>query len=153
MAIDQNFDQLHSSTELSSDDDGSRTYSATADQEVLTIGETARESGTTPRALRLYESKGLLSPRRQGSVRFYGRADRERLAQVLKAKALGFTLVEIRQMLGSEPAEFGALSITRRQCFDQIKLLEQRKREIETALIELRRTYSSLYARIASGAV
>ena len=94
----------------------------------------ARESGATPRALRLYESKGLLSPRRQGAARLYGRADRGRLALVLKAKALGFTLVEIRQMLGVEPGEFGALSITRRQCFDQIRLLEQRKREIETAL-------------------
>jgi len=71
---------------------------------------------------------------------------------VLKAKGLGFTLAEIRQMLGSEQGEFGTLSITRRQCFDQIEMLEQRKREIETALGELRRTYSSFYARIASGA-
>jgi len=55
-------------------------------------------------------------------------------------------------MLGSEPGEFGALSITRRQCFDQIRMLEQRKREIDTALAELRRTYSSFYARVASGA-
>ena len=109
----------------------------------------ARESGATPRALRLYESKGLLSPQRQSAARLYDRADRGRLAQVLKAKGLGFTLVEIRQMLGAEPGE---LSITRRQCFDQIRMLEQRKREIDTALAELRRTYSSFYARIASGA-
>jgi hypothetical protein len=39
------------------------------------------------------------------------------------------------------------LSISRRQCFEQIRLLEQRKREIESALTELRRTYSSFYAR------
>jgi DNA-binding transcriptional MerR regulator len=153
VAIDQNLDHLHSSTEPSSDEgDGSRAYPATGDQEFLTIGEMSRESGATPRALRLYESKGLLSPRRQGATRLYGRADRGRLAQVLKAKGLGFTLAEIRQMLGSEQGEFGTLSITRRQCFDQIEMLEQRKREIETALGELRRTYSSFYARIASGA-
>ena len=72
---------------------------------------------------------------------------------VLKAKRLGFTLGEIRQMLDAELGEFGALRITRRQCFDQIKLLESRKREIEAALVELRRTYSSFYARIAPGSV
>ena len=112
----------------------------------------AGETGTTPRALRFYEAKGLLSPKRQGKVRLYGREERERLALVLKAKRLGFTLAEIRQMLDHEQAEFGTLSISRRQCFDQIKLLEERKREIEAALAELRRTYSSFYARIASGA-
>jgi DNA-binding transcriptional MerR regulator len=105
------------------------------------------------RALRFYESKGLLSPRRHGAARFYGSLERERLAMVLKAKRLGFTLGEIRQMLGSEQGEFGVLHVTRRQCFDQIKLLESRKREIEAALVELRRTYSSFYARIAPGSV
>jgi DNA-binding transcriptional MerR regulator len=153
LATDQSLDALYSSTGLiSADEDGSETYSATVAEEFLTISEMARESGATPRALRFYESKGLLSPRRQGALRLYGRADRERLALVLRAKGLGFTLVEIRQMLDCEQPGFAALSITRRQCFDQIKLLERRKREIETALAELRRTYSSFYARIATGA-
>ena len=112
----------------------------------------AREFGTTPRALRFYEDKGLLSPHRQGAARLYGGAERERLVLVIKAKRLGFTLAEIRQMLAepAEPTQSRALSISRRQCFDQIRHLEQRKREIETALAELRRTYSSFYARIAS---
>ena len=55
--------------------------------------------------------------------------------------------------MASDPsAGSEALSISRRQCFDQIKHLEQRKREIEAALAELRRTYSSFYARLARGA-
>ena len=92
----------------------------------------------------------MISPERQGAARLYGPAERERLTLVLKAKRLGFTLVEIREML-AEPAEPAAsLAISRRQCFDQIKLLEQRKRDIEMALAELRRTYSSFYARIAA---
>ena len=69
-----------------------------------------------------------------------------------EAKRLGFTLGEIRQMLDDMRAEFGALSISRSQCFDQIRLLEQREREIESALAELRRTYSSFYARVAGNA-
>jgi DNA-binding transcriptional MerR regulator len=151
--MDQNLDQLHSSIGLSAGDGELPTYPNTAKQDFLTVGEMACESGATPRAFRLYENKGLLSPRRQGSARLYGPADRRRLALVLKAKGLGFTLAEIRQMLGDEQPGFAALSITRRQCFDQIKLLEQRKPEIETALAELRRTYSSFYARIASSVV
>ena len=102
-------------------------YPDTAGHELLTIGEMAREFGTTPRALRFYESKGLLSPQRQGAARLYGRAERERLALVLKAKRLGFTLGEIRQMLGAERRRVRRLTISRRQCFDQIKLLEAAK--------------------------
>lgn len=120
----------------------------------LTIGEMAQTFGMTPRALRFYEDKGLLSPRRVGAARLYSPADRERLALVLKAKGLGFTLGEIRQIL-AEPDDAtasGALSISRRQCFEQIKHLEHRKREIEAALAELRRTYSSFYARTLEAA-
>jgi DNA-binding transcriptional MerR regulator len=150
VALVENLEALHSSMDMSPV--GER-YPITVRQELMAIGEMARESGTTPRTLRFYEGKGLLSPQRRGAARLYGRIERERLALVLKAKGLGFTLGEIRQMLGAEQAEFGALSISRRQCFDQIKLLEARKREIETALAELRRTYSSFYARIAASAV
>jgi DNA-binding transcriptional MerR regulator len=149
--MDEPFDEPLSRS-LSNRDLWPTAYPATADRDVLTIGEMAREFGTTPRALRFYEDKGLLSPHRQGTARLYGRAEREQLALVIKAKNLGFTLAEIRQMLAepAEPAQARALSISRRQCFDQIRHLEQRKREIETALAELRRTYSSIYARIAS---
>ena len=145
--MDRELEGPFSGLEPFSAEDGPTTPSGPND---LTIGEMSRAFGLTPRALRFYENKGLLSPRRDGVARLYGRADRERLPLVLKAKRLGFTLGEIRQMLASpgEPAEAGALNISRRQCFDQIKLLEHRKREIETALADLRRTYSSFYARI-----
>ena len=66
-----------------------------------------------------------------------------------RCPARGFTLTEIRQMLSAQTAD-GALDISRRQCVDQIELLEQRKRDIETALAELRRTYSALYVRLAT---
>jgi DNA-binding transcriptional MerR regulator len=121
---------------------------------VLTIGETARAFGITQRTLRFYEGKGLLAPRREGSARLYDLSERQRLGSILKAKSLGFTLCEIRQMLpaSSKLEEAGDLGISRRQCFEQIKLLEQRKRELEVALAELRRTYSSFYARMVYAA-
>ena len=112
------------------------------------IVQVARDFGITPRALRFYESKGLLCPRRNGPARLYDRHQRQRLAVILKAKTLGFTLGEIRQMLAADGTEPGALGITRRQCVEQIRLLEARKREIEAALAELRRIYSSVYVRL-----
>jgi DNA-binding transcriptional MerR regulator len=122
-------------------------------RELLTISEVEREFGLTQRALRFYEAKGLLSPQRAGSVRLYSRTERARLAQIVRAKRLGFTLCEIRQMLdeSSASAGEGTLSMSRRQCFEQIKHLEQRKREIEAALAELRTIYSSFYVRLAAG--
>lgn len=130
-------------------------FAVSGGREFLTIGEMQREFGLTQRALRFYEAKGLLSPQRAGTGRLYGRAERTRLAQILRAKRLGFTLCEIRQMLDASgpPAGANLLSISRRQCFEQIKLLEQRKREIEAALGELRHTYSSFYARLVNGTV
>jgi DNA-binding transcriptional MerR regulator len=132
--------------------DGQEPSSHSSERTELTIGETAQAFGITRRTLRFYEGKGLLTPRREGSARFYDLTERERLASILKAKALGFTLCEIRQMLPSspQPEEAGVLSISRRQCFEQIKLLERRKREIEEALAELRRTYTSFYVRMVN---
>lgn len=147
--MDWEVDALFAYLESNSAEDASPTPAA--GEYESTIGETARLFGLTERALRFYEAKGLLAPRRNGAVRFYGQLDRDRLAAILKAKHLGFTLTEIRQMLAApEPGEGSALNISRRQCFEQIKLLEQRKREIENALAELRRTYSSFYARLVS---
>jgi DNA-binding transcriptional MerR regulator len=67
----------------------------------LTIGELARGSGVTLRALRFYQSKGLLAPRRHGSARLFSLEDRDRLALILQGKRLGFTLTEIREMLSA----------------------------------------------------
>ena len=149
--MDEDNRASYSKTEILSVDDQATAWSLPApEQGDLTIGEVAREFGISQRALRFYEGIGLLTPRREGPARLYSHHERQRLALVLKAKSLGFTLSEIRQMLAApqQSNEAVALSISRRQCFEQIKLLEQRKQETELALAELRRTYSSFYARI-----
>jgi DNA-binding transcriptional MerR regulator len=131
------------------DEPGLASWPEVADgRQAFSMVEMVREYGVTPRALRFYETKKLIAPQHRGRARFYSRADRQRLALLLRAKALGFTLAEIGPMLATPAGEGEALNINRRQCFEQIKLLEQRKREIEAALAELRRTYSSFYARI-----
>lgn len=118
------------------------------DMKSYTIGDLAREFGVTLRALRFYEDRGLLSPRRDGTARIYDARDRDRLSVILKGKQLGFTLTEIRAMLAEDriggPAANLKLSLD--QIEDQINHLEQQKEEIELALVELRARRSGLAA-------
>jgi DNA-binding transcriptional MerR regulator len=118
----------------------------------FTIGEVAREFGLTLRTLRFYENRGLISPRRRGSARIYRSSDRTRLALILTGKKLGFTLDQIRQLLAAQPGGQNAASfqLSREKCVEQIRLLEGQKRDIEVALIELRRSYAEPYLPVFS---
>ena len=112
----------------------------------MTIGELSRATGLTLRALRFYQSKGLLSPSRNGHGRVFGPADRDRLMLILQGKRLGFTLIEIREMLGRHDSCCAkALPISRKKCVEQINLLERQRRDIEQALSELRQIYTGMF--------
>jgi DNA-binding transcriptional MerR regulator len=112
----------------------------------MTIGEVAREFGMTLRALRFYEAKRLIAPQRRGVHRFYHRGDCERIALILTGRRLGFTLAEIRQLVGRPGGE--GLHLTREKCVEQINLLERQKRGIEMAILELRQIYTSFYRTV-----
>lgn len=66
---------------------------------LITIREMCDEYDVTPRTLRFYESKELLSPIREGQKRLYTRRDRARLTLILKGKRFGFSLEELRRLL------------------------------------------------------
>jgi DNA-binding transcriptional MerR regulator len=118
----------------------------TSAETLMTIGEIAREFGMTLRALRFYEAKRLIKPERHGAVRLYGRRDRERISLILTGRRLGFTLAEIRELVGKPEGD--GLHLTRQQCVEQINLLEQQKRGLEIAIAELRQIYSSFYQKL-----
>lgn len=62
----------------------------------MRIGELARRTGTTPKAIRLYEARGLMGAvARAGSYRHYGEADVARVLLIRQAQALGFRLAEL----------------------------------------------------------
>jgi DNA-binding transcriptional MerR regulator len=105
----------------------------------FTIGQLAREFGLTLRALRFYEDRGLISPKREGNTRIYTLRDRARVAVVVRAKALGFTLSEIKDTLAAEDpfGEPAGLTLTEAQVADQIAHLEQQKADVDAALAEL----------------
>src|SRR5258708_19760977 len=71
----------------------------------LTIGKFAADAGVSVETVRFYQRRGLLAlPERRGSgYREYSQADQWRLAFIRRARRLGFTLVEIGDLLG--PAE------------------------------------------------
>ncbi len=118
----------------------------------FTIGDLAREFGVTLRALRFYEDKGLLAPRREGLTRLYSAAERSRLAIILKGKKLGFTLAEIKAMVAlreGSAVPAGGLALTAEKCVEQLALLEQQKVEIDEAIGELRQMVAAFSARAA----
>jgi DNA-binding transcriptional MerR regulator len=110
--------------------------------EVYGIGDLVRDFGVTARALRLYEEKALLSPRRLNGARIYSRRDRARLTLILRAKSLGSTLEDIKEYLDlygqhgegrKRQLEF-VVSKTERA----IRELEAKRAELERSLSELR---------------
>ncbi len=118
---------------------------AVSDDE-LTISEMAARFAVTPRALRFYESKGLLAPARVGRGRIYRRADQQHLALILKGRRLGFTIAEIGQMIAVEEGQAcpQSLRMTRDKCQEQIAHLERQLAETTEALAELRRIHAAL---------
>jgi|SRR5215472_7824141 len=112
----------------------------------LTISEMAAKFDVTPRALRFYESKGLLKPAREGRGRIYRRDDQQHLSLILKGRKLGFTIAEIGEMIAAEEGHASprALRMTREKCQDQIAHLERQLTETNDALAELRRMLMAL---------
>ena len=68
-------------------------------ERTFTIRQLCLEFKCTPRALRFYEDKGLLSPARQGLNRVYSYKDRARLQLILRGKRVNLSLAEIREIL------------------------------------------------------
>jgi len=73
----------------------------------MKISALAEEGRVTPRALRLYEERGLLKPsaRTEGGFRLYSESQRTRLEYIQRLKALGCSLGEIQALLASWGAQ------------------------------------------------
>ena len=68
----------------------------------FTIRDLAKEFDLTTRAIRFYEDMGLLDPQRDGPggrVRVYSARDRTRLKLTLRAKRLGLSLTEAKELI------------------------------------------------------
>jgi DNA-binding transcriptional MerR regulator len=118
----------------------------------FTIRQLCTEFGVTPRALRFYEDKGLLSPDRQGLNRIYHSRDHGRLRLILRGKKVGLSLAEIRNLLDMyDLQDNGAMqaATSLRKFSERIVALEHQKIEIDEAIAELRETMSTLEKQLS----
>ncbi len=110
--------------------------------ELFGITELCAEFGITPRAIRFYEDKGLLAPRRVSGARVYTRRDRARLALILRSKAIGATLDEIAHYLDlygqHGEGRQRQLQWVRERTDESIAALEAKRAAIDATLAELR---------------
>ncbi len=76
----------------------------------LTIVEVVRRTGLTSRALRFYETRGLLAPLRTGSGRrIYSAAQIERIHQIVTLKKAGLSLAQISRLLDDKSLDLAQL--------------------------------------------
>ena len=107
----------------------------------MTISEMCVAFDVTPRTLRFYEAKELLSPRREGTKRLFTKRDRARLTLILRGKRFGFSLEDIRQLLdlydrdGSQQTQLARTYDIARARLTQ---MEQQRAELDEAITELR---------------
>ncbi|MCP4287071.1 MAG: MerR family DNA-binding transcriptional regulator [Gammaproteobacteria bacterium] len=105
-----------------------------------TITELGIELGLTPRAIRFYESKGLITPGRVGSNRVYNYRDRARLKLIVRAKRLGFSLSDIGEYLDLyqvDPERLEQQQMLVVKVRQRIEELEQQKVDLITTLEDL----------------
>jgi DNA-binding transcriptional MerR regulator len=110
-------------------------------EEFTRIGEMAKNFDVTLRALRFYEDRGLIHPRREGTMRLYSRRDRARLKLILLGRRVGFSLREVKQMMdlyepkGQNMRQY-RLVLDRSQ--RQLGRLEARRATLDEAIGELK---------------
>jgi len=108
--------------------------------DMLTVTELARELGITPRAIRFYETKGLLNPRRAGTTRIYTHRERGRLQLILRGKRLGFSLTDIGDYLDlydADPTQHDQIMMLLDKVNTRIAALEVQKTDLDATLEEL----------------
>lgn len=108
-------------------------------QDLYAIADLAREFGISTRAIRFYESKGLLRPERVGATRIFRRRDRARLILILRGKRLGFSLRDISDYLSLYDADRNQqVHLLVGKVDERIALLERQRADLETTISELR---------------
>jgi DNA-binding transcriptional MerR regulator len=112
-------------------------------ERTYSITELCREFNVTPRTLRFYEQKGLLSPARRGWTRLFSYRDRARLQLILRGKRVGFALEEIKEMLdlyNLRDGQVTQLKVASVKMRERLEALRKQRVELEEAIGDLERT-------------
>lgn len=111
----------------------------------FTVTQLCREFGVTARALRFYESKGLLHPTRQDTRRRFDHRDRARLALILRGKRFGFSLAEIGELLDlydTDESQVTQLTRTIETAETRLSEMRRQREELEVGIVELQEQIS-----------
>ena len=108
--------------------------------DLMTIREMCDTYDVTPRTLRFYEAKELLTPIRAGTKRLFTRRDRARLKLILRGKRFGFSLEDIRQTLDLYDRD-GSDRSQRQKAYDlaidRLSVMQAQRAELDVAIAEL----------------
>ena len=110
--------------------------------DLLTIGEMCSEFGVTPRTLRFYEAKELITPIRSGQKRLFTRRCRARLKLILQGKRFGFSLEDIRQLLNLydiDDQQTTQIARTYDLGRERLRAMEAQRAELDLAIADLRK--------------
>jgi DNA-binding transcriptional MerR regulator len=120
-------------------------------EELYSVNQLAEELGITPRALRFYEVKGLLSPNRVGNNRVYTKRDRARLKLILRGKRLGFSLAEIKEYLdlyNVDRGNVGQLKLLLGRVRHRLGELALQRQDIDATVAELEEIEKQVLAAV-----
>ena len=109
-------------------------------EELSRIGEIADEFKVTLRTLRFYEDKALISPKRVGTSRFYGRREKARLRLILLGRDIGFSLEDIREMLNLYEPKTGnqaQIRVALKKAAVQLERLNEQRKSVDEAINRL----------------
>jgi DNA-binding transcriptional MerR regulator len=123
-------------------------------RDLFAIADLAREFGISTRAIRFYETKGLLTPERVGSTRVFRRRDRARLMLILRGKRLGFSLRDISDYLSLydvDRTQRAQVSHLVEMVDSRMASLEQQLQDLQTTIGELREIRKLSLERLAQG--
>jgi DNA-binding transcriptional MerR regulator len=109
------------------------------DAQVLNPSEAAGKLGVSAKALRLYEQRGLIAPRRTAAGwRAYGPDEMVRAAEIVALRALGLSLTQVARVLDGDPQDLGPALAA------QQAALEGRLRELSATVEKVQRLRAEL---------
>ncbi len=113
----------------------------------MRIGELAERTGTTTRALRYYETQGLLAARRTSNgYRDYGDTDRRIVEEIRSLLAIGFSLEETRPFVECLRSGHEAGDV----CPNSVQVYRAKLAEIDDCLTRLGAVRDQIQAQLAT---